>query len=68
MAARKVSPAAEDTPKAPLLDLEAIEQRFRTPSLRANPPAFTKRRFTTGLNARTRRRDASMGSWPPLSG
>ena len=30
MAARKVSPAAEDTPKAPLLDLEAIERRFRT--------------------------------------
>ena len=29
MAARKVSPAAEDTPKAPL-DPEAIEQRFRT--------------------------------------
>ena len=30
MAARKVSPAAEDTPKAPLLDPEAIERRFRT--------------------------------------
>ena len=30
MAARKVSPAAEDTPKAPLLDFEAVERRFRT--------------------------------------
>jgi hypothetical protein len=30
MAARKVSPATEDTPKAPLLDPEAIEKRFRT--------------------------------------
>ena len=30
MAARKVSPAAEDTPKAPLLDLEAVERRVRT--------------------------------------
>ena len=30
MAARKVSPAAEDTPKAPLLDFEAVARRLRT--------------------------------------
>ena len=29
MAARKVGPAAEDTAKAPLLDLEAVERRVR---------------------------------------
>ena len=70
MAAREVSPAAEDTPKAPLLDLEAVARRLRTlettprksRTLNAiatrEPTSFHQATIYYGLNARTRRRDA----------
>ena len=47
MAARKVGPAAEDTPeaKAPLLDLEAVERRVRT--LETTPDAPTLHHLAT---------------------
>ena len=45
MAARKVSPAAEDTAKAPLLDLEAVERRVRT--LETTPDAPTLHHLAT---------------------